>query len=225
MLGLLAWSWGSEAQAQQEADVPDPELAGAQADQVEEEARALFQAGRIAYDAGRYEEALERFRAAHELTDLPALLYNVALAADRARYDEEALEAYERFLAEAEPDGATEQRVEARVAGLRRALERRSHSESGDTEGPAQPPTDVPTPAQAARDTEASEPSTTPPAPPQTAAEEETDGGLSAWAWVGIGGGVLAAGAAVLAAVLLTRDQSSVTPGDHGVVVTTLGAR
>ena len=33
-----------------------------------EEARALFTAGRVAYDAGRYEDALARFREAHEIS-------------------------------------------------------------------------------------------------------------------------------------------------------------
>ncbi|MFW6067721.1 MAG: hypothetical protein ACOC97_05230 [Myxococcota bacterium] len=220
-LSLLGWAWSTQAHAQGRADVPDPNQAGAKAEQVEEEARALFQAGRLAYESGRYEEALERFRAAHELTSLPALLYNVALAADRARYDEEALAAYERFLAESDPDEATRRQVEARIAGLRRASER----EGSQKEQPSPTPANggVPTPEETARADQPTSPPSSPVEPDLDDTDESTTG-LSAWAWVGIGGGILAAGAAVLTAVLVTRSSSSVTPGDHGVVVTTLGA-
>lgn len=66
----------------------------------ETEARMLFEAGNAAYQAGRYDDALERFQEALELTHRSIILWNVALAADRARRDELALETYRRFLAE-----------------------------------------------------------------------------------------------------------------------------
>ena len=85
------------------------------------EARMLYQAGVAAYDAGRYEEAYERFKRAYELSDREALLYNIGSAAERARMDEEALDAYERFL-EAEPDSRLRVRIEAVIERLRRGL-------------------------------------------------------------------------------------------------------
>jgi tetratricopeptide (TPR) repeat protein len=199
--------------------VPDPDTAGAQADQVREEAQALFQAGRIAYEAGRYEEALERFRAAHELTGLQGLLYNVAIAADRARFDEEALTYYERFLAETEPDEATRRQVEARVAGLQRALERRLSEDAPDAKAPRA----VPSPAEAARE-DGSVQRRSGPSLGASDAEPRDDGGLSGWAWLGIGGGVAVAVGVVLTAILLSRGGGDPVAGDHGVVVTTLGA-
>ena len=64
----------------------------------EREARARFDAGQIAYEAGRFDDALEDFRRAHELSGRAQLLYNIGLAADRLRQDETALDAYRRFV-------------------------------------------------------------------------------------------------------------------------------
>jgi tetratricopeptide (TPR) repeat protein len=68
-----------------------------QADE-DREARFLFEAGRTAYDAGRYREALAHFQGAYDLSLRPQLLYNVGQAADRLRQDEVALDAFERYL-------------------------------------------------------------------------------------------------------------------------------
>lgn len=86
------------------------------------EARLLYQAGVAAYDAGRYEDALDRFQRAYELSGRDVLLYNIGTAAERARQDELALDAYERFL-EAEPETHLRGRVETVIARLRREIE------------------------------------------------------------------------------------------------------
>ncbi|MEM6958654.1 MAG: hypothetical protein AAF645_23430, partial [Myxococcota bacterium] len=88
-----------------------------------EEARGFFLAGRAAYDAGRFEEALERFETSYELSGRPVLLYNIGLAADRARRDARALEAYEGYL-EAVPDTENRASVEGRIRSIRMALNR-----------------------------------------------------------------------------------------------------
>jgi tetratricopeptide (TPR) repeat protein len=59
----------------------------AAAESHDEEARALFQAGRRAFADARYEDALDRFRSAYELSHRPELLYNIGHAADRLRRD------------------------------------------------------------------------------------------------------------------------------------------
>jgi tetratricopeptide (TPR) repeat protein len=84
----------------------------------EEEARARFVAGRIAFGEGRYEDALADFTRAYELSGKPELLYNIGHTADRLRHDEEALEAFERFL-ELMPEHEARDEVERRVAVLR----------------------------------------------------------------------------------------------------------
>ena len=61
-------------------------------------AKTAFAAGRAAYDAGNYEEALQRFQEAHDLSKRPELLYNIGLAADRLRYNHAAREAYRAYV-------------------------------------------------------------------------------------------------------------------------------
>lgn len=85
------------------------------------EARALFLAGETAYDAGRYEAALEYFTRAHELSGRPGLLFNIASASERLRRDEEALAAYEQYLSEL-PDAANRGFTEERIAFLQQQL-------------------------------------------------------------------------------------------------------
>ena len=75
-LGALALVVASVPAAAQDLD-----------ESLDEEARAIFQAGRTAYDAARYEDALRHFQHAYRLSTRPELLYNVALAADRLRRD------------------------------------------------------------------------------------------------------------------------------------------
>lgn len=89
----------------------------ASAQEADAEGRALFEAGRSAYDAGRFEQALERFREAYELTERPELLYNIGQAADRGRHNDEARDAFERFL-RAVPDSERRPYVERRLEAL-----------------------------------------------------------------------------------------------------------
>lgn len=88
-------------------------------------ARILFEAGAAAYDAGRYEEALDDFQRAYELSQRPVLHYNVALALDRLRRDEDALGSYRRFLAEAPATAPHRGEVESRVVVLERSVAER----------------------------------------------------------------------------------------------------
>jgi tetratricopeptide (TPR) repeat protein len=84
----------------------------------EQEARTLFEAGVLAYEAGRYDEAMSHFQRSFELSGRVALLYNIATAAERARQDEVALRAYEQYL-ERVPDAENRPRVETRITALR----------------------------------------------------------------------------------------------------------
>lgn len=80
----------------------------------EEQARALFEAGRTAYDAGRFEHALRYFRESYDLSHRPALLFNIGSAADRLQQNEEALEAYRAYL-EAVPNATNREFVQSRI--------------------------------------------------------------------------------------------------------------
>jgi tetratricopeptide (TPR) repeat protein len=101
------------------------------------EARALFMAGRVAFDEARYESALKHFEASYELSQRTPLLYNIAQCHDRLRRDEQAIAAFERYLA-AEPNPENRALVEARVKALRELVTARARATPGSA-GPAQP--------------------------------------------------------------------------------------
>ncbi len=83
-------------------------------------ARALFDAGQRAYDAGEYQLALELFERSRTLSGRAALLYNMGMCADRLRADDDAIRYFERYLAAA-PDAANREDVEQRLEALRSA--------------------------------------------------------------------------------------------------------
>lgn len=137
------------------------------------EARALFEAGEVAFREGRYENALEYLERSYELSQRPALLYNIGTTYDRLRRDEQALSAFERYL-EARPDAQNRAEVERRIAVLREAIARGAQSPPAET-GPAETgPTERP--------------------PPETAPNDPVPGAVTA----GVGGAVMVAGAVLL---------------------------
>ena len=85
-------------------------------------ARALFEAGRVAINEGDYDAAYRYFTEAHELSERPRLLFNMAIAAERLRRDSEALELYERYLVEL-PDAENADYVRSRIDVLLTAQE------------------------------------------------------------------------------------------------------
>jgi len=62
--------------------------------------RASFEAGAQAYEEGNYLGAIERFLAAYEISPRPALLYNVAVCAEKLVLPCDAIEYFERYLDE-----------------------------------------------------------------------------------------------------------------------------
>jgi hypothetical protein len=84
-------------------------------------ARSLFDDGRRALDAGRPEDALAAFRSAFALSGRVEMLYNVGVAAQRARRRAEALSAFRAYLERApEVDNAAE--VRSRIVELEELL-------------------------------------------------------------------------------------------------------
>lgn len=107
----------------------------------EDVARNLFEAGRAAYDAGDYREALELFQRAYEHSDRPRLLYNIGQSADRLRMDRTALAAFRRYLElVSEADNRVE--VENRINALSIITndDPTVVSESSQTDGPTREP-------------------------------------------------------------------------------------
>lgn len=137
MRGRIAVSFAllllpAAALAQTEADeAPDPAAAGqegtgadaspeAPADLApsDEEARALFTAGRVAFEHGELERALAHFERAYELSQRPFLLFNIGNTHDRLRHDQEAIDYLSRYL-EALPDAPNAEFVRSRIEVLR----------------------------------------------------------------------------------------------------------
>lgn len=80
-------------------------------------AATLFRRGMAAFGDERYADAAALFEQAHALSGEPGMLYNLALAQDRAGDTERAVVSYRAFLA-ASPDAPERAEVEARLAEL-----------------------------------------------------------------------------------------------------------
>ena len=91
------------------------------------EARALFIAGRSAFNEGRYESALDYFQRSYSLSGRSVLLFNVAQCLDRLRRDEEALAAFEKYLQEV-PEAENRTEVESRIEILKSAIASRQQA-------------------------------------------------------------------------------------------------
>lgn len=159
----------------------------------DEEARALFQAGKVAYDHGRYQDSLSYFQRAYELSQRPGLHYNIGLAQDRLRHDEDAIRSFEAYLL-ATPDSERADEVRARIDSLRRAVEERNRlmvSPNADAD---------------ATDEEA---------------EGQASWARSWWLWTGVAV-VAVAGAAVTVAVLAKDDNEARPEPNSGVRIEAL---
>lgn len=103
-----------------------PEPARAQDDVAR--ARTLFAEGQAAYDAGRFEEAAQKMKAAYELTSAPDLAFNVGRVYERMSEYREAIRFFRLYLRRGSPDDATRADVERRIAALE-AAERRQRDQ------------------------------------------------------------------------------------------------
>jgi tetratricopeptide (TPR) repeat protein len=108
------------AQAPAKASPPLPDRSIAKAD-----AQALLREGTMLYGRGDYAAALEKFKAAYSVYPRPKLLFNIGEANRRLAHPVEALDAFERFLADAK-DASAQSRGEAQesVAELKARLAR-----------------------------------------------------------------------------------------------------
>ena len=190
----------------QQAPVPDPTAPDASRDR---EARGLFEAGEEAFRAGRYADALDYFRRAHTLSGRAALLYNVGVAADRVRRDDEAIEAFERYLRESPATVSNRTEVESRLHALR---EVRAQRVGAGTPVPAlttpvAPPSVVPA---VAPEVSVAAPEA-PHGAPVVRADEHRGGRL--FTWVALGAGVAAGVGGAVVAGLASSDYDGLVQG------------
>jgi tetratricopeptide (TPR) repeat protein len=114
----LAQATGSGSAAHSAlAATPAPDAAD------DKEARDLFQIGKDAFDEGRFERALKYFQEAYALSHRAALLSNIGTALDRLRRDQEAIDAYRKYL-EQVPEAANRRLLEERIRIIESALAR-----------------------------------------------------------------------------------------------------
>jgi tetratricopeptide (TPR) repeat protein len=85
----------------------------------EDDARAQFDAGRAAYEEGRFEDAARAFGRAYLLSPRYQLLYNIGQAELRAGHDDRALAAFEGFLRQAPGADPRHSEVQERVNVMR----------------------------------------------------------------------------------------------------------
>lgn len=113
-------------------------------------ARAAFERGEHAYEAGHYTEAIQAFREADDLAPSPPLSFDIGRCYERSGADREALAAYREYL-----DRAPEARNRADVERRIQALEQRLQADEGGRGSPAPgaaasavvPPADTPSAA------------------------------------------------------------------------------
>ena len=94
----------------------------------DEGAREAFERGRMAFENAEYESALVYFRHAYRLSGRGELQYNIGVAADRLQREEEALEAFQRYLADTKEPTRREE-VDERIAALERSIAERKATE------------------------------------------------------------------------------------------------
>ena len=190
----------------------------------------LFEAGRVAYAAGRFEDSLDYFQRAHGMSGRAILLYNIGSAADKLRRDAVALDAFRRYL-EAMPTAENRAEVESRIHVLEQVV------------AAAQTIVTVPLVAATPGPGETTL-TVTPPAGSETAHEAALDaslqvGGVGAdtprdpgrsifkewWFWTVVGVVVVGTTAGVVVAASSGRGVGPFVNGDDGSVHTALGAQ
>jgi tetratricopeptide (TPR) repeat protein len=124
---IAVGAWTGAAAAQEEPS------------QLDEAARLTFEQAREDFVAGRYEQALARFRQAYQLSPRPGLLYNIAQTLDRLRRDEETVQALREYV-QAVPDAPNRAEVEARIRVLDEALARQHANNPPPPPGGGTPP-------------------------------------------------------------------------------------
>jgi tetratricopeptide (TPR) repeat protein len=173
-------------------------------------AKALFAAGRDAFNAGDYHNALVRWQEAWELSPRPELLYNIGLSLDRLRHDQGAIAAFESFLEEL-PNDPRGPEVRARIAAIREGIAR--------TDASKQIAPEVAVPATA-------EPSSNSRPGPSQAVQPLSDEEATPWygrwyTWAGVGAVAAVAVTLVVVATSSSTDTTRATP-NSGVTIQAL---
>lgn len=87
-----------------------------------EKAKKLYGEGKAAHAAGKFDDAIEKYKQAYTLSKKPLLLFNVAVAMADGGYDDLALMNFRKFLKEAPADDAQRPVAETKIKELETKL-------------------------------------------------------------------------------------------------------
>jgi len=170
-----------------------PRAAHAQMTQAQkDEVKLHYQRATRAYDLQKYQEAIDEYQKAYEISGDPPMLYNIAQAYRLADQPAEAVRYYRRFL-QRMPNARNREDVERKIADQEKLAEQRKKVE------PVTPPPPPPPPTKPPPIVEVKPPPppvvTPPPPPPPLAPEPSHARAVVGWSLIGAGlvvGGVAA---------------------------------
>jgi tetratricopeptide (TPR) repeat protein len=107
-------------------------------------AKQYYKLGEELYNRADYEGALKQFTQAFNLSKRPALLYNMGRCQESLGNYEKAIELYSEYLKSGPENPAV---LEARIANLRKLIEKKKAAQPSPAPAPAPAPTPAPEPA------------------------------------------------------------------------------
>jgi tetratricopeptide (TPR) repeat protein len=179
----------------------------------EEDAKTLYERGKIQFALGNFPGAADFFERAFEKKPDPAMLYNAAQARRLAGDKKKALILYQNYLRLfGEPENSNE--VEKRIAELKAAIDAEQKANTNPPTGLAGEKTE-PTPAAAPP---ATEPAPRAAATVVTQPAPEKPRPRRAWIWGVVAGGVVVVGGAIALGIVFgsTHKDPAVTLGTVG---------
>jgi len=181
LVALALVAFGPDARAQ---------MTQAQKDEV----KLHYQRATRAYDLQKYQEAIDEYQKAYEISGDPPMLYNIAQAYRLADQPAEAARYYRRFL-QRMPSARNRDDVERKIADQEKLAEQRKKSEPV---APPPPPPTAPTKPPPIVEVKPPPPAPTvvPPPPPPAAAPPETSHARAVVGWSLIGAGLIVDGVA-----------------------------
>ena len=178
----IAIAWSSHADAAQLTP------------QQKEEVKLHYQRATRAYDLQKYQEAIEEYQKAYEISGDPPMLYNIGQAYRLADQPSEAVRYYRRFL-QRMPNARNREDVERKIADQEKLIEERRKAAAAVAPPPPPPPAKSP-PIVEVKPPPAVPPPPPEPPPPVVPAEPPSHA-RAVVGWSLIAAGVIADGVAI----------------------------